>query len=116
MINLENVNYQNIVVSKVKLQMADEGLELQSNGNILTEVNPSLPLGTSVYQWTAKTTDDSIYFSSDYGGELFVKVYSWSICTGPMEEFDCNAIISIAIGVAQKDILQATDLIENLRL
>ena len=96
--------------------MVNEGLELQSNGNILTEVNSVLPIGTSIYQWTAKTTDDSIYFSSDYDGELFVKVYSWSLCTGPMEEFDCKTIISIAIGVAQKDILQATDLIENVRI
>ena len=116
LINLENLNYQNIVVNKVKQQMANEGLELQSNGNILTEVNPVLPLGTSIYQWTAKTTDDSIFFNSDYDDELFVKVYSWSLCTGLLEEFDCNAIISIAIGVAQKDILQATDLIENVRL
>ena len=116
LINLENLNYQNMVVNKVKQQMENEGLELQSNGNILTEVNPVLPLGTSIYQWTAKTTDDSIYFSSDYDGELFVKVYSWSLCTGPMGEFDCKAIISIAIGVAQKDILQATDLIENVRI
>ena len=116
LVNLENLNYQNIVVNKVKQQMVNEGLELQSNGNILTEVNSVLPIGTSIYQWTAKTTDDSIYFSSDYDGELFVKVYSWSLCTGPMEEFDCKAIISIAIGVAQKDILQATDLIENVRI
>ena len=116
LVNLENLNYQNIVVNKVKQQMVNEGLELQSNGNILTEVNSVLPIGTSIYQWTAITTDDSIYFSSDYDGELFVKVYSWSLCTGPMEEFDCKAIISIAIGVAQKDILQATDLIENVRI
>ena len=116
LVNLENLNYQNIVVNKVKQQMVYEGLELQSNGNILTEVNSVLPIGTSIYQWTAITTDDSIYFSSDYEGELFVKVYSWSLCTGPMEEFDCKAIISIAIGVAQKDILQATDLIENVRI
>ena len=116
LVNLENLNYQNIVVNKVKQQMVNEGLELQSNGNILTEVNSVLPIGTYIYQWTAKTTDDSIYFSSDYDGELFVKVYSWSLCTGPMEEFDCKAIISIAIGVAQKDILQATDLIENVRI
>ena len=116
LVNLVNFNYQNIVVNKVKQQMVNEGLELQSNGNILTEVNPILPTGTSKYQWTAKTTDDSIYFSSSYDGELFVKVYSWSLCTGPMEEFDCKAIISIAIGVAQKDILQATDLIENVRI
>ena len=67
LVNLENLNYQNIVVNKVKQQMVSEGLELQSNGNILTEVNPVLPIGTSIYQWTAKTTDDSIYFSSSYG-------------------------------------------------
>ena len=116
LVNLENLNYQNVVVNKVKQQMDFEGLQLQSNGNILNEINPELPLDTSVYQWTAKTTDDSIFFSPEYEGELFVKVYSWSLCTGLMGEFDCNAIINIAVGLAQKDIEQATELIENVRI
>ena len=116
LVNLENLNYQNIVVNKVKQQINGEGLELQSNGNILTEVNSALPYGTSIYQWTAKTTDESNFFDPEYGNELLVKVYSWSSCAGIMAEFDCNTIISIAIGIAQKDIEQATDLIENVRI
>ena len=114
LVNLENFNHQNIVVNKVKQQMQAEGLVLQSNGNILTEVNPILPSGTSIYQWDAKATDDSVFFSPDYDTVLLVKVYTWSYCRG--FEYDCNTIINIAMGKEQKDILQATDLIENVRL
>ena len=114
LVNLENINFQDVTVNKVKQQMDLEGLELQSNGNILTEVNSKLPLGTAIYQWSTKTTNDSLFFNPSYSGDIFVKVFSWSHCKGLMEEFDCNAIISIAMGVDQKNILQATDLIENV--
>ena len=95
LVNLENFNHQNIIVNKVKQQMQAEGLELQSNGNILTEVNPILPSGTSIYQWAAKATDDSVFFSPDYDTVLLVKVYTWSYCRG--FEYDCNTIINIAM-------------------
>ena len=114
LVNLENINFQDVTVNKVKQQMDLEGLELQSNGNILTEVNSKLPLGTAIYQWSTKTTNDSLFFNPSYSGDIFVKVFSWSHCRGLMGEFDCNAIISIAMGVDQKNILQATDLIENV--
>ena len=114
LVNLENINFQDVTVNKVKQQMDLEGLELQSNGNILTEVNSKLPLGTAIYQWSTKTTNDSLFFNPSYSGDIFVKVFSWSHCKGLMGEFDCNAIISIAMGVDQKNILQATDLIENV--
>ena len=114
LVNLENINFQDVTVNKVKQQMDLEGLELQSNGNILTEVNSKLPLGTAIYQWSAKTTNDSLFFNPNDSGDIFVKVFSWSHCKGLMGEFDCNAIISIAMGVDQKNILQATDLIENV--
>ncbi|OIR20992.1 MAG: hypothetical protein BEU01_03165 [Marine Group III euryarchaeote CG-Epi4] len=116
LLNLENVNFQDVTVNKVKQQMNLEGLELKSNGNILTEVNSELPFGTAIYQWSAKTTSDSLFFDPNYAGDIFVKVFSWSHCKGFMGEFDCNAIIGIAMGVDQKNILQATDLIENVRL
>ncbi|MEC7416404.1 MAG: hypothetical protein VX625_03160 [Candidatus Thermoplasmatota archaeon] len=114
LVNLESLNFQDIAVNKVKQQMDYEGLELLSNGNILTEVNSILPTGTSIYQWNAKTTENSLFFNADYTGELLVKVFSWSSCRGLMGELDCNAIISIAIGIDQKNIEQATDLIENV--
>ena len=114
LVNLENINFQDITVNKVKQQMDLEGLESQSNGNILTEVNSELPFGTAIYQWSAKTTSDSLFFNPNYTGDIFVKVFSWSQCRGLMGEFDCNAIISIAMGVDQKNILQATDLVENV--
>ncbi len=116
LVNLKNVNFQDVIVNKVKQQMDLEGLELQSNGNILTEVNSELPFGTSIYQWKAKTTSDSLFFDPNHTGDIFIKVFSWSQCKGLMGEFDCNAIISIAMGIDQKNILQATDLIENVRV
>ena len=73
-----------------------------------------IPADTSIYQWNAKTTENSLFFNADYTGELLVKVFSWSSCRGLMGELDCNAIISIAIGIDQKNIEQATDLIENV--
>ena len=116
LVNLKNVNFQDVIVNKVKQQMDLEGLELQSNGNILTEVNSELPFGTAIYQWKAKTTSDSLFFDPSHTGDIFIKVFSWSQCKGLMGEFDCNAIISIAMGIDQKNILQATDLIENVRV
>ncbi|MDG1544732.1 MAG: hypothetical protein P8R32_00555 [Candidatus Poseidoniia archaeon] len=116
LVNLENLKFQDVTVNKVKQQMDTEGLELISNGNILAEVNPEMPIGTSIYQWTARATDDSIFFNPQSTDDLLIKVYSWSFCNGLMGEFDCYAIISIAIGVDQKNIEQATDLIENVSI
>ena len=77
LVNLESLNFQDITVNKVKQQMDHEGLELLSNGNILTEVNSILPTDTSIYQWNAKTTENSLFFNADYTGELLVKVFSF---------------------------------------
>ena len=114
LLNLNYLNLQDITVSKVKQYIESEGLELQANGNILSETNSNLPPDTAIYQWNAKTTEESKFFSPDYDGNIFVKVFSWSYCYGLLNEFYCTAVISIAISVDQKHIEQATDLIENI--
>ena len=113
LITLEYFNIHSINVNKVNEEIKNEGLELTTNGNILSEVNENLPTNTNIYQWDAKATNEAVFFEE--GDELFVKVFSWSVDCGDETICKGKTIICIAIAKDLNYINQATEIIEKVK-
>ena len=113
LISLEYFDMHTINVNKVKEEMKKEGLELTTNGNILSEINGNLPTNTNIYQWDAKATSEAFFFED--GEEIFVKVYSWNLDCGDKTICKGQTIICIALAKDLNYINQATEIIEKVK-
>tara|TARA_Y100001970_G_scaffold285164_1_gene404140 strand:+ start:897 stop:1538 length:642 start_codon:yes stop_codon:yes gene_type:complete len=112
LISLEYFDMHNINVNKVKEEIKKEGLELTTNGNILSEINNNLPTNTNIYQWDAKATNEAFFFEEE--DEVFIKVYSWNVDCGDETICKGKTIICIAIAKDLNYINQATEIIEKV--
>ena len=116
--NLEDVDFQNRIVDKVKEEAKDEKLQIQDNGKILNDEDIELPPGFKIYQWESKTIQDDGFFG-DISETILIKAIVWN----EKDQYilaDSNAlrqyqtVLCIIFAIDGTTISQATELIEDV--
>ena len=117
MANLEEVDFQNRIVDKVKEEAKNEKLQIQGNGKILNDEDVELPPGFKIYQWESNTMQGSGFFR-DTSETVLIKAIVWNekdqniVANSDMlRQYQIMLCIIFAI---DGSITQATKLIEDV--
>ena len=116
--NLEEVDFQNRIVDKVKEEAKNEKLQIQGNGKILNDEDVELPPGFRIYQWESNTMQGDGFFR-DTSETVLIKAIVWNekdqnIVANSDVLRQYQTVLCIIFAIDGSSITQATKLIEDV--
>jgi len=116
--NLEEVDFQNRIVDKVKEEAKNEKLQIQGNGKILNDIDIELPPGFKIYQWESNTVQEEGFFG-DFSETVLIKAIVWNekdqnVIAGSDMLRQYQTVLCIIFATNGTTITQATELIEDV--
>ena len=116
--NLENVDFQNRIVDKVKEEAKNEKLQIQGNGKILNDEDVELPPGFRIYQWESNAMQGDGFFR-DTSETVLIKAIVWNekdqnIVANSDVLRQYQTVLCIIFAIDGSSITQATKLIEDV--